>query len=265
MILIGEKLNSSIPSACEAIKARDEKFLLEMAERQQAGGADYLDVNAAMLPDEPESLRWAVQTLLKTTKAGLVIDSTDPAAMAYALEAGAPEKLILNSVTLEKNRFEGVLQIAKRYHAGVVAMPIDERGMPKDAARRVENAERLLGLLKSAGVDESRVYIDIVVETVSANWEAPRQALEAAAALRSAHPDVHLLAGASNVSYGLPKRAYINAAFVTSAVAMGVDALIMDTASDEMRMRTRAAMLVNGQDEYCMDYIGAYRDIFEEK
>lgn len=264
MILIGEKFNSSIPAAREAYASRDTAYFSDLARRQIEGGADYLDLNAAMLPDEPEALRWAVGTL-RGCGAGLVIDSADPKAMAFALGEEPPEKLLLNSVTLEEERLSGVLPLAQKLGAGVVALPIDERGMPKDAARRAENAEKLIARLAKEGFPEDRVFIDIIAEAASASWEGPRQALEAAARIRAAHPEVHLIAGASNVSFGLPKRAAVNAAFITSAVAMGVDSFILDTASADLALRLRAAMLVNGLDEYGMGYIETYRALFEKE
>ncbi|MDR3643654.1 MAG: dihydropteroate synthase [Clostridia bacterium] len=263
MTIIGEKINSSVPPTREAFAAKDTQAVCATALRQIECGAQYLDVNAAMLPDEPGTLLWAVETILSACgDTGLVIDSADPRAMAHALSHGVPKKLILNSVTLEKHRLEGVLPLAVQYGAGVVALPIDQSGMPKSAEKRIENAERLLERLEGAGIPQEKIYIDIVVEAVSANWEAPRQALCAAAALRAKYPALHLLAGVSNISFGLPKRAQLNRAFVCSAVATGVDTLILDNTNAAMRMCLRSALLINGQDEFCEEYIDTYRKVF---
>lgn len=264
MIIIGEKLNSSIPAAFAAYRDGDEEYIRTMAGRQAENGAQYLDLNASMLPDEVEKLVWAAKLAMEACGAGLSLDSPDPHVLAAAAEKLGGRPLLFNSVTLEKERLEGVLPLLKRTDAGVVALPISDDGMPQTAEDRVENGKRLITVLTDAGVAPDSIYLDLIAEAVSADWEAPRRALEACAALRAAFPEVHLLAGVSNVSFGLPKRLSINRAFLSSAVAMGLDAAILDITDPQTRMEMLAACMVNGQDEYCAEYIAAYRELAEQ-
>lgn len=263
MIIIGEKLNSSIPATLAAFQAQDEGFVREMAQKQADNGAAFLDINASMLPDEKEKLVWAAENAIAACDAGLMLDSPDPAVIEYALAHISGRPLIVNSVTLEQHRLDGMLPLLRSSGAGVVALPIGEDGMPKTADKRVQNAEKLIDILTGAGVKPGDIYIDIIVEAVSADWEAPRRALEAAARLRAGYPEIHLVAGVSNVSFGLPKRAFVNSAFLCSAAAMGLDAAIMDITNPSMRMQLAAAEMVNGRDEYCMEYLTAYRELFD--
>ncbi|HEX3027517.1 MAG TPA: dihydropteroate synthase [Clostridia bacterium] len=254
-----------MPSAFKAYSEGNADYIKSMAQKQAECGAEYLDINAAMLPDEKEKLLWAAENVLSVCgDAGLVIDSADPAAIRYVMEKikARAKKIIINSVTLEKNRLEGILPLAAENRTGIVALPI-ENSMPQSSEERVENARKLIALLTGKGIPVSWIYLDIVVEAVSANWEAPRQALLAAAQLRKEYPELHLVAGLSNVSFGLPKRVYINSAFLSSMIAMGVDSAIMDITNTEMRMQLGSALMVNGQDEYCAGYLETYRDVFE--
>lgn len=259
MIIIGEKLNSSIPSTLKGFQEKDEAFVRSIAEKQ--AGADYLDVNTGMCDDESEMLVWAAKLALEAAPGcALMADSTDPRALRRLFESVALKRAIINSVTLEDDRLSGVLPLVKEYGTGIVGMPIDGDGIPKTAERRVENARRLIAILRGNGSADEDIYIDIVVEAAATGWDAPRAALDAAEALREEFPSIHLLVGLSNVSFGLPKRGIINQTFLACAMAKGVDAAIMDITNPAMKMRLAAANMLLGQDEYCMGYLEAYRE-----
>lgn len=262
MIVIGEKLNSSIPAAHQAFESGDINYIKQMAKAQLDCGADYLDVNAGLFPDEAQKLVWAISNILSEQEAGIVVDSTNPESIAYVLENVESKKIIINSITLEKPRLEGILPLVKQYHTGVIALPISSDGIPKTTEKRVENAEKLIKLLNENGIKDQDIYIDILVEAASVEWETPKNALEAARIIRSKYPNVHLVSGLSNISYGLPKRKYLNNAFLSAAISSGVDAAIMDITNVDLKMTMYAAMLISGQDEYCGEYLSAFREIF---
>ncbi len=263
MLIIGEKLNSSIPSAQEAFLNMDGDYIKEIALKQTECGAHFLDVNAGVFVDEAEKLLWAVEQIRDVCKTPLVLDSTNPSAIASVLDQFEFEKLIINSITLEPVRFEGMLPLVQKTGAGVIALPMDETGIPKDVSMRVENARKMINKLEKNGISQDRIYIDLIVETLSVESTAAVHAIKAAKVIREEFPDVHLVGGMSNVSFGLPKRKYVNAAFLTAAIGAGLDTAIMDITSPDAKMALLAAELVYGDDEYCMEYLNGYRQAFK--
>ncbi|MEA4854384.1 MAG: dihydropteroate synthase [Christensenella sp.] len=262
MIVIGEKLNSSIPSTLEGLNTKNEEFVTDLAARQAAAGAQYLDINTGMCENEQEMLVWTAKLAMDAAPdCRLMPDSTNPAALRFLFEKLAPKNAIINSVTLEEDRLNGVLPIVKEYKTGIVAMPLDADGIPKTAQRRVENARRLIEILRENGVCDTDIYVDIVVEAAATGWDAPKEALLATRLLREEFPAVHLLAGLSNISFGLPKRGVINQAFLACALTEGLDAAIMDITNPAMKLQLFAVEMILGKDEYCMNYLQAFREI----
>jgi 5-methyltetrahydrofolate--homocysteine methyltransferase len=263
MKIIGEKINSSIPSIYQAFEDDNYSYIKEIAKKQLDCGADYIDVNAGVFSDEADKLAYAIEHIISDMDAKIAIDSTNPESISYVLERVKPKGTIINSITLETKRLEGILPLVKEYNTGIIALPIDEQGIPKTTEKRVENAQKLISIFKENGIDEKNIYIDILVEAASIDWQAPLRALEAARILKERYSDIHLISGISNVSYGLPKRNYINAAFVSSAIASGVDTVIIDITNKDLKMILYASLLVNGKDEYAANYLSAYREIFD--
>ncbi len=262
MIIIGEKLNSSIPSTLEAMSAKDEVFVKELAARQAAAGAHYLDINTGMCEDEGEALIWAVKLAQEAAPdCGIMADSANPSALSALFDTVEMKKVVINSVTLEDYRLEGVLPLVKKFGTGIVAMPIDGEGMPQTAQRRVENADRLIGILREEGVKDQDIYVDVVVEAAATGWDVPQKVLEAIRTLRGKYPQIHILGGLSNISFGLPKRGTINQSFLACAMTQGMDAPIMDVTNQAMKMHLCATEMLLGQDEYCMNYLGAFREM----
>ncbi|MEG0257856.1 MAG: dihydropteroate synthase [Christensenella sp.] len=264
MIIIGEKLNSSIPSTLNGFNEKNAEFVTELAQKQAAAGAQYLDVNACMCENEREMLTWAARLAIAAApECALMADSTDPQVLRYLFEQTGLKGAIINSVTLEDGRLKGILPIVREYKTGIVGMPLDGDGIPKTAERRVENARKLIAVLRENGSADTDIYIDIVVEAAATNSFGGSAALEAARALRAEFPAVHLLVGLSNISFGLPKRTIINQAFLTCAMVHGVDAAIMDIINPAMRLQLAASDMLLGQDEYCARYLDTYRKTAE--
>ena len=251
MLIIGEKCNSSIPTTQKAFLEGDAETIRQLALKQLECGADYLDVNAGVFLDETEKLLWAVGEILSVCDAPLVLE--------YPVK-----KPIINSATLEPARFEGMLKLVQQYNTGIIALPVDERGIPKDAETRVENARRIIAKFNENGVEDDRIYIDLVVEALSVEAESAKAALNAAARIREEFPKVHLVGGMSNVSFGLPKRVFVNSAFMTAAVMTGLDAAIMDITNPSLKMSLLASLLVKGEDEFCMEYLTGFRAAFQD-
>ncbi|MBP7402845.1 MAG: dihydropteroate synthase [Clostridia bacterium] len=260
MILIGEKLNSSIPSTRAILEARDAAAAAGLAAAQEEAGAEWLDLNAGMFAGEEEAvLSWLAQTAAGATKAGLVLDSPDPAVLAAVADLLPGRRLLLNSATLDPVRLEPLLDLALRTGAGLVVLPIRGRGLPETVPELEENGITAVETLRTAGLPDDRIYIDILVSAAAVDDTAPARALAFARRMRGRYPGIRLTGGISNVSYGLPGRRAVNAAFLSAAVQAGVDAPILDVLDSTLLHHLSAAVLIAGQDEYCAEYLRFYR------
>lgn len=261
MILIGEKLNSSIPGVKQALASQDGDFVRKLAQAQEAAGADFLDVNAAMfLGEETKKLAWMIQTVREVSSLPFVIDTPDPQAAAKAADLCAGENFVLNSVTLEKSRLEPMLETALKHKAGLVALCMDDSGIPQGASLRVELALALTETLTRAGLKEDKIYLDPMIQPIGSGEGMGLEALEAIRSIRSKLPGVHIVCGLSNCSFGLPKRALLNRTFLVAAMTAGLDCAILDPLNRPLMASLAAARAILGQDEYCMDYLDAFRE-----
>ncbi len=265
MIIVGEKLNSSIPSVLRAFEARDEKAVKDIAEKQCRGGAEYLDVNAAACMDaELDTLLWVVNTVSDIPGVKFMIDSPSADVVDAALSKLSLSDVIINSVTLESERFDKMMEVVTKHKARIVALPIDDNGIPQEAEERFALSSKLIEKIRAYGIADEDIFLDVLIQTLGTDSLCGAAALETIRLVRREFPKVHITGGLSNVSFGLPKRAVLNGAFLTAAITCGLDSAIMDSANDDLRMTMRAALLANGQDEYCMDYLDCYRDIYGE-
>lgn len=263
MIVIGEKLNSSIPSTLKMLKDGDDGAIIRLMKAQEDAGTDYLDLNAALLgADESRTLRHLTELALEHTNCGIVLDSPNAQVLLDAADAVRGRNLIFNSVTANE-RIDEVLPAAAEMKAGIIALPMRRR-MPKDAAERVEIAEELIARLAAAGVPEEKMFIDCIVEALSAGDEKPRAALEAIRMIRASHPKVHVTGGISNVSFGLPGRVQVAATFLSMAIASGLDSAILDITSPVVKTSMMAALALYGEDEFSMDFIRYMREAKEK-
>lgn len=260
MIIIGEKLNGTLKKTAAAIAERDVAFVQDLAQRQVAAGATYIDVNAGTAPErEPADLIWLVETVQAVTDAPLCLDSANPAALAAALDCVKRPPMI-NSISGESKRIDHVLPLAPGRAAGVVALLLDDNGIPKDVEGRLTVARRLLDLTRQAGIADRDVFIDPLAIAVSTRQDGALVALDTMAALRAEAPEVRFSIGLSNISFGLPVRKVVNRVFLTLALQAGLDAAIMDPLDDSLYSELLAAELVLGRDRFCRKYTGAFRN-----
>lgn len=260
MIIIGEKLNSSIPKTLEALKVRDEASIIKMINKQERCGADYLDINTAICgAEELNQLLWLIELVLSNSNCGIMLDSPSPDVIAHALQKVEGRNVIINSVTLTE-RIDELLPVIRQSGCGVVGLPIDEDGIPNSADKRFYNAQRLLERLGEEGIPSDRIYIDTLAEALAVGSENAKITLDTTRKIRQAQPKVHLTCGLSNISFGLPKRNNINTAFLAMAIYCGLDSAILDITTPAMRTMLASALAVNGEDEYCMEYISYIRE-----
>ena len=259
MILIGEKLNSSIPSTLKMLQERDDAAIVRLMKAQEDAGADYLDLNAALMGgEELNALSRLVELALEHTSCGIVLDSPNARVLLDAAEVVKSRPLIFNSVTATE-RIDEILPAAAAKSAGIIALPMKSR-MPEDAAERADIAEELIERLTGAGIREQDIHIDVIIESLSAGDEKPRAALDAMRLIRAAHPKVHLTGGISNVSFGLPSRALLAGTYLSMAIACGLDSAILDVTSPAVKASLMAALALGGEDEFSMNFIRYARE-----
>jgi 5-methyltetrahydrofolate corrinoid/iron sulfur protein methyltransferase len=260
MIIVAERINASRKRIARALDERDVEWIAKEARKQAEAGATYIDVNAGTsVAKEIENLIWLAETVVEAVELPLCVDSANPAALDAALPINKVGRPMINSITGEKLRLEGILPLVTKYNAKVVALTMDDDGMPDDVESRVANAERLHKKLAEAGVPDGDIFFDVLIRPVSTDPDQAVYCLEAISQIRAKYPDVHFMCGMSNVSFGLPRRKLLNRTFLTLLMSAGQDGAILDPTEKEVAATLQATKALLGRDEYCMDYIGAER------
>lgn len=260
MLIIGEKINTTRKGMEQAVRDRNADAIREEAIRQAQAGAHILDVNCGTLPTEaePEALSWLVQTVQSAVDLPLCVDSPNPSALAagLAVHKGKP---MINSISGEKPRYAGVLPLVKQYQASVVALGMDDRGIPQNKNRALEVGVALVNNLVADGVPLNTIYFDPLVRSLATSPGAVLDTLDVMKEMSSRFPGLHFVSGLSNVSFGLPERKHLNRAFVVLSVASGLDAVIMDPLDVTMVAQIYAAEALMNKDRFCRKYIEAFR------
>jgi len=260
MLIIGELLNSTRKQIRKAVEDRDTAYIQDLARRQAAAGANWIDVNAgAFAADEVEKLRWMIATIREVCDAPLAIDSPRAAAVEAGLAMAGPDPF-LNSITAETDRYRTLIPLVVKHHARVVALSLDDAGMTDDMDKVFAVADGLIKRLEDDGVPPDHIFVDPLIRPVSTNGEYGMGALGVIERITTSHPTVHKTCGLSNVSYGLPKRRRVNQVFVVMAIARGLDSAIIDPLDPRMMAAILAAEALAGKDQFCMNYISAERD-----
>jgi cobalamin-dependent methionine synthase I len=259
MLIIGEKINSSIPSTAAAIEKRDADYIRRLARDQVEAGAGMIDVNAGTFVDEEvELLKWLINLVQEVTDVPLCVDSPNPIALKAVLPLHRGKALV-NSISLEPERYASVLPVVKESGASVVALCMDDRGIPNDAQGRIDIACRLVDKLGNDGISATDIYFDVLVQPISVNDAFGRAAIDAVKGIRERIPGAHTTCGLSNVSFGLPERKLLNSVFAVALICAGMDTLIVDPLDRRIMASIVAAYAVTGQDEFCEKYLSAYR------
>ncbi|MDQ7095146.1 methyltetrahydrofolate cobalamin methyltransferase [Desulfosporosinus sp. PR] len=259
MLIIGELINSSRKAIKEALEKRDAEYIRQIAKDQVAAGADYVDVNCGTMANEVESMAWLVNTIQEAVEAPLCIDSPNPQAIAAGLALCKFGQPMLNSISDEKERFNTILPLVVKFKTKIVALCMDDTGMPNTAKDRMKVVKSLYAKLTEAGVPENDIYFDPLVKPISAVASAGLEVLETIRAVKKMYPNVHMTCGLSNISYGLPNRNYLNRMFVTQTNTVGMDSYILNPTDKGMMGNIYASQALLGQDSYCMNYLTAYR------
>jgi 5-methyltetrahydrofolate--homocysteine methyltransferase len=256
--VIGERINPTGRKAfAEELRGGDLSTVAADAVAQVAAGADMLDVNAGIpLVDEAQLLKSMLGTVAGAVEAPICIDSS----VIEALEAGLSVyegKPLVNSVTGEDERLEEILPLVARHGAAVIGLANDETGIPETPQQRLDIARKIVSAAGDHGIPPEDVVIDPLAMTVGAATDAVTITLQTISLIRD-ELGVNMCLGASNVSFGLPRRHALNAAFLPMAMAAGLTSAIMSCA-DEVIESVRAADVLLGHDEWAASWIAAHR------
>lgn len=260
-IVIGERINPTGKSKFkQALKNHDIDYILREGISQQEKGAHILDVNVG-LPDIDENsmMKEVIPELQSITKLPLQIDTVDPKAMETAMRI-YNGKAMINSVSGKQESMDAVFPLVKKYGGVVVGLTLDENGIPETAQGRLEIAGKIITEAKRYGIKRKDIVIDVLAMTVSSDPMSARVTLEALKLVRETY-GVKTVLGVSNISFGLPNRAVLNAAFYTMAMQNGLSAGIINPLSAKMMEAYDAYCTLQGFDDNFENYIERYGNV----
>jgi cobalamin-dependent methionine synthase I len=261
VLIVGERLNTSRKEVNEAVQGRDALYVQEDSRRQVAAGADLVEVNAGSRRfSETEDLAWLIEEVQRAVPdARLCIDSSNPSTFE-AIIGLARNRPMLNSVTAERARMHAMLPLLSRGGCDVIALCVDDQGIPKSVAQSMEVASRLVAELEDAGVSRERVFLDFALTALSTDSQAVPNTLHILRHLAGELPGVGTVCGLSNVSFGLPRRRLLNRTFLALAMEAGMSAAICDPLDPDLMATVLATDALLGRDRRCQRYSRAYRE-----
>lgn len=258
-VIIGERINpTGRKKFQELLRAGDLSTIAIDVESQIKGGADMLDVNMGVpLTDEPALLSKAIKMIQGISDIPICIDSSVIEALQAGLEA-YEGKALVNSMTGEDERMDIILPLVKKYDAAILALPNDEIEIPMLAKDRMVIVEKIVRRVEKEGISLDNLLIDPLAMPVGADPENVKNTLETIYLIKEKY-GLNMSIGASNVSFGLPNRHALNAAFMPMAMSMGLTSAIMDGRTPEVVQAVRAADLLLGLDQWGANWITNFR------
>jgi 5-methyltetrahydrofolate--homocysteine methyltransferase len=258
-VIIGERINpTGRKKFQELLRAGDLSTIAVDVESQVKGGADMLDVNMGVpLTDEPALLSKAIKMIQGITDLPICIDSSVIEALQAGLEA-YEGKALVNSMTGEDDRMDLILPLIKKHNAAIIALPNDEIGIPATAAERIVITEKIIRAVEKHGISLDNLVIDPLAMTVGADPDAVKITLETIHLIREKW-GLNMTLGASNISFGLPNRHALNAAFLPAAMSHGLTCAVMDARTPAINEAVRAADLLLGMDQWGGNWISRFR------
>ena len=261
MIIIGEKINGSIPAVADAIARRDSDFIKERAKLQADAGATFIDC-CASVPEaqEVETLHWMIDCIQSVTDLPISVDSPSADVLTQAYQF-CKKPGLFNSVSGEGNKIDKIFPImAENPGWEVIALLSDDTGIPKSAADRLKVFDKIMAKAKEYGISPSRIHIDPLVEMLCTSENGIETNTEVISTVREKYPSIHITAAVSNISFNLPVRKMINFGFTVLAMNSGLDSAILDPTNRDLMGLIYATEALLGLDDYCMEYISAYRE-----
>ena len=268
MIVIGEKINATMPRVRKAISGRNKATLAGLAREQEKAGADCIDVNVGTGEGdgkaEIENMQWLVNVVKDSVGCSLCIDSADAGVLKAGLLAGMDRAGFVNSVKADEEAMEDILPFVAGRDVNVVGLAIDENGIPGDADGRLRACELIAEGAVRHGIPLEKIYFDPVCMPVGTDASQGKVTIDTLVGIKKYFPAAKTILAVSNVSHGLPHRSWLNRAMVQAALAHGVDALLMDPLDRPLVGAIRAANVVMGRDRHCRKFLRAARQgLFE--
>lgn len=258
MIIIGEKLNGSIPSVAKAIAEKDADLIRERARMQAEAGATFLDVCASVEEAvEVETLKWMIDLVQEVTDTPICVDSPSARSCVAAIPFCKRPGLI-NSVSLEGDKIDTIFPVIADTDWECVALLCDNDGIPDSVERRMKIFFGIMEKAKQYGIAPSRLHIDPLVVTLGTDQTALTVFADCCRRIKYEYPEIHITSGLSNISFGLPVRKNINQAFMVLAMNAGMDSAIVDPTNKNMIGMIYATNALLESDEYCLQYIDKF-------
>ena len=258
MIVIGEKINGSIPSVAKAIAERNADWIRNLAKIQTEQGADYIDVCASVKDDEVEVLHWLIDLVQEVTDTPICIDSPNAQSCVDAIPFCKKPGLI-NSVSMEGNKCDIVFPANANTSWQCVAL-LCAKGIPSSAEERLEVFDDLMAKAREYGIAASRLHIDPLVEMLCTAEDGISMVVEVMKKIREKEPSIHITGAVSNISFNLPYRKILNQAFLVLSMNAGMDSAVMDPTNRDLMGIMYATEAMLGLDDYCMEYISNFRE-----
>ncbi len=259
MIIIGEKINGSIPSMAKAIAERNEEWIKDIARKQAEAGADFIDCCASVDDGELETLEWMIGLIQSVCDTPVSVDSPNARACVEAMKFCKKPGLI-NSVSGEGDKIDVVFPVIADTRWQVMALLCDDSGIPKDAEGRIRVLNHIMAKADEYGIAHSRIHIDPLVEMLCTAEDGVSVPLTVMNYIKANYPDVHISGAISNISYNLPYRKIVNLAFAVLAINAGMDSAVLDPLNRDLRGAIYATEALKGEDYFCMEYISAFRE-----
>jgi len=269
MIIVGENINGTIPEVKNIIMVRDREGLLQLAKRQVAAGSTFIDVNVGTgigsRQDELAAMQWSIDAIQKEMEIPICIDSADPLIIEKGLEIRKGGRSLINSVKADDVNLWKIVRLAIQYDARLVGLAMNETGIPETESERLEACRKIAGVCEEIGFPMEKVYFDPLVMPVSADSVQGLVTLKTISAIKREFPDANTIMGLSNISYGLPGRSRVNAAFLHMAVYAGLAAAILNPLDQEVMSAVKTACALTGQDRHFRRYLRSFRTPAKEK
>ena len=265
VVIIGERINpTGRKKLAQSLEQGNMQLVQEEALRQVKAGAQVLDVNVGISgTDEKALMVEAIKAVQAVTDVPLCIDSAKPDVLAAGLET-YQGKALVNSANGEEAKLKEVLPLVAKHQAAVVCLTMDDHGIPTDVPTRLAIAEKMINEAAKVNIPLEDIIIDPLAMSVAADDQAGLSALQALSQIRD-KLGVNLTIGASNVSYGLPDRPFVNCIFLAMAVINGLTCPITDPTIWRIKEALVLSDLMLGKDEFSMNFIGAYREQFPQE
>jgi 5-methyltetrahydrofolate--homocysteine methyltransferase len=260
MIIVAERINATRTSIREALEKKDEALIAEEAKAQFEAGADFLDLNAgANLETEIQDLHWMVDIVEGAVEdARITIDSSSSETILKTINKVKNPPMI-NSISLEKEKFEAMKPAVEARESDIIALCLDDDGLPKTSDKAFDNAVRIVEALEKLGVKRERIFVDPLVEAIGVDNSNGLRALDTMRKIHENIEGINIICGLSNISFGLPERYLINRTFLAVAMSHGLNAAIADPLDKKLMTAAVVAEMLVGKDKHSRKYLTKFR------